>query len=495
MELQWNPSACRYLKCTVREVQNQEQTQEVRLPDGMPDIGRVLCAWGQPVLRGKEWRNDGMTVSGGVTVWVLYAPEDGSAPSSIEVWLPFQGKWNFPETRREGTIRVNCLLRGVDARTLSARKLMVRATVGLLGEALEGAEAEVYAPGEPPEGVQILQKTYPVMLPVEAGEKQILLDQTLAVSGMPRKIIACDVQPMLTEHTALGGKAVFRGNGCVHLVYMGEDDRIYSQCFEIPFAQYTDLDHDYDKEATTSVMMAVSNLESELTEGQIHIKCGLIAQYTIYERSLLEVAEDAYSPERRVTPKMEMLEVPVVLDRRSETLEAQQDMQANAAQVVDAAFWPDHPTQYREADQMILELPGQFQTLYYDADGQLQANTESWSGRWELPAGENCSLCVCVCQPRQPGSTLQNGQLRLSGEIKLDVLTQARQQIPMVSALDVGETVQMDPQRPSLILRRLEDVSLWELAKDCGSTVDAIRAANQLSGDPLPGQMLLIPVY
>ena len=48
--------------------------------------------------------------------------------------------------------------------------------------------------------------------------------------------------------------------------------------------------------------------------------------------------------------------------------------------------------------------------------------------------------------------------------------------------------------RPSLILRRAGEDGLWSLAKDTGSTLDAIRRANNLQNDPDPNQILLIPV-
>ena len=75
-----------------------------------------------------------MNATGGVMVWVLYAPDDGSKPQCVDGWLPFQMKWDFPETEREGTIWLQPLLRSVDARTVSARKLMVKTNVGILGD-------------------------------------------------------------------------------------------------------------------------------------------------------------------------------------------------------------------------------------------------------------------------------------------------------------------------------------------------------------------------
>ena len=68
MELQFKKTAFSCLDPVLREVQNMELTQELRLTDSMPDIGHILCAWGQPILRGKEWRSDTVSFSGGMMV-------------------------------------------------------------------------------------------------------------------------------------------------------------------------------------------------------------------------------------------------------------------------------------------------------------------------------------------------------------------------------------------------------------------------------------------
>lgn len=66
--------------------------------------------------------------------------------------------------------------------------------------------------------------------------------------------------------------------------------------------------------------------------------------------------------------------------------------------------------------------------------------------------------------------------------------------LTMVSALQLGQIREPDPERPSLILMRPGHRDLWDLAKACGSTVDAIRSANGLEAEPDENAMLLIPV-
>ena len=83
MEIQFSKNTLDYLRQVVWDTKQMEQTQEVKLPDAMPDIGSVLAAWGQPVLRGKSWHGNAMTANGGVAAWILYAPEDGTPPQVV----------------------------------------------------------------------------------------------------------------------------------------------------------------------------------------------------------------------------------------------------------------------------------------------------------------------------------------------------------------------------------------------------------------------------
>ena len=89
MELQFNKTIIPYLRTLKREVQTQELTQEVRLSDGMPDIGKILASWGQILLRGKQWNGGGAGANGGVMVGVLYEPED----YSLETLRVPEGAW------------------------------------------------------------------------------------------------------------------------------------------------------------------------------------------------------------------------------------------------------------------------------------------------------------------------------------------------------------------------------------------------------------------
>ena len=498
MELQFEKSSCRFLKRAVREVQNQEQTQEIKLTDGMPDIGRVIGSWGQVIMRGKEWRGDSIAFSGGMMVWVLYAPEDGSDCRCLDTWIPFQMKWDLPGNEQEGDIRIGCLVRFTDARSVSARKIMVRAGVAAMAEAMCPAQTDVYIPGEVPEDIELLSRTYPVRLPRESGEKTFLLDEelTLPVScPVPEKILYYTVQPQITDRKVMTNKVVFRGSGNLHVLYRSREGQLYSWDFELPFSQFSELDGEYGPDAQVNLTMGTTNLELEMNdEGQMRLKCGLVGQYMVDDRQMVQMIEDAYSPARQVEPQMQTLEMPAMLESRAENIYGEQTIPADANVIVDSTFLPDYPRQRRTDTGIEAEIPGMFQVLYYGEDGMLQSGTARWEGQWNMPADGDSTIGMTVLPVARPLAAIGDGSISVKAETMIQSDSVSNQGIPMVTGLEVGEQQEPDPGRPSVILRRTGEDDLWSIAKRTGSTVKAIRQANNLQEEPDSNRILLIPV-
>lgn len=498
MELQFEKTAWECLRPAVSQVKNEEHTMEVRLPESMPDIGRVLASWGQVLLRGKEWRSGGMTVSGGVMAWVLYMPEDGSGAQSVETWIPFQTKWDFPQTERDGTIWASCGLRSIDARSLSARKLMVRAGTSIMGEALEPIRVDVYTPGQVPEDVQLLRQSYPVRLPREAGEKGFALDEEVTVppsAGQVEKLIRWELRPELIDQKVMAGKVVFRGSAQIHMLFQDPEGNLKTWDFEIPFSQFEDLQREYGPDAEARIIPAVTGMELDVTApDQVHLKAGLVGQYVISDRPMLEVVEDAYSNTRTVTPKIEELLLPAVLDDRTVTVKLDADAETEGQRILDVAFLAAQPAAHREDGEVELEQNGAWQLLMLDREGRLQGQVLTDNEDVSLDADGSSRVTAFASPTGNPQADLMGSQVTARADVLVDTQTTSERGIPMVTGLELGDAVKPDPARPSMILRRAGDARLWDLAKASGSTVDAIRAVNKLEGEPDAGRMLLIPV-
>lgn len=498
MELQFNTEVISCLDHVLRQNQNQELTQEVRLSDGMPDIGRVISGWMQPVVRSKEWRSDSVALSGGAMVWVLYAPEDGTQERWVDSWIPFQMKWDIPQTDADGFIRIICQPRFVDARVLSARKLMIRAGVRAMAEAMVPMKGIAYSAVEVPEDVQLLKNAYPIRLAREAGEKQFQIDEELTLPGScpaAEKLVYYTVTPEITEQRVSSDKVIFRGNTNLHLMYRSEEGRLHSCDIQHPFSQLAQLDHTYSADAQTDVALNVTSLELDLEEeGNLRLKCGLVGQYLVDDRQMLELVEDAYSPMRPVELHKQELELPVILEKRQERIRMEQNLEQPGVNVVDTVLYPDDARQSVSGDRVNFELPGQGCVLGYDENGSLRGSSVRWEDHFSIDADEGSRVNGSVQGIVSPQTVSGSDGMTVRGEYGLDLLTTGSRGMPMVTGLDIGEIGESDGTKPSLVLCRAGNRTLWELAKASGSTVDAIRRVNKLDGEPERNRMLLIPV-
>lgn len=497
MEVGFDRKSVSCLDTALRQVQNSEQTLELKLPEGMPDVGKVLTSWGQPVLRSKEWHEDRIQCTGGMMVWVLYVPEDGSEVQWVQGWIPFQMRWELPENTPEGILRLRCLTRFVDGRSTSPRKILVRAGLAVLAEAFVPMKLEIAQPKEIPEQIALLENTYPLRLMKEAGEKSFQLEEELYLpDSAPKmeKLITWRLNPRITDQRVLADKAVLRGSGNLHVLYRSNTGQLHSWDFEVPFSQYAQLQGEYGGDARMDIAMMPTSLELDLQEnGGLDLRGAVTAQYLITDKEPLTLAEDAYSPQRELNVLQESLTAPVVLENRRENIYGEQTLSADVNLPVDVQFLPDFPRQRRTETGVELENTGRFHMLYYGADGGLQSTDVRWEGTQILPADVDSRITAAPAGTEAqavPGSS----KLLLKAEMPLEWTTTAEQSLPMVTGLELGQPRQPDPGRPSLILRRAGDCSLWDMAKTSGSTVEAIRQVNGLAGEPLPGQMLLIPV-
>lgn len=498
MELQFRNDGLSCLREVTWEVKNEEQTQEVKLPDTMPDIGKVLGAWGQVLLRSKEWRGNGMSVSGGVMAWVLYLPEGEAEPRSVDTWIPFQLRWDFPQTERDGAILAEMLLKSIDARSVSARKLMVRAVVSAAGCAMEPVVAEIFAPDSIPEDVYLLKRIYPMQIPRESGEKTFNMDEELPLPAHcqnARRLLRYCMNPEITDQKIMADKVVFRGTAHIRVLCKCDDGTVKSGDLELPFSQYADLEQEYDPSATTRILPAVTNLDMEIQEnGQLRIKAGLVGQYVIYEKKPVEVVEDAYSPHRPVKLHTMQLQLPSVLEQKQEDIQLEQLLEGASGELVDVFSVAEQPLRDRRGEEMDLTLPGGFQAIYYDAEGNLAGGYVHWTQAHKMDVPRDVKLtATCHMTGLPQGDSGMDG-IRIRSNMRLDTTATTENGVEMVTGLELGEMVPPASDRPSLILRRVGEETLWDMAKLYGSTEDAIRKANGLTEDPVPGQILIIPV-
>lgn len=501
MELALEQTVTEYLKKAMGQIQNQEETLETVIPDSMPDAERILGCWGVPVIRSRELRSGGMTLNGGVETRVLYAPPEEDEPRLLEVYLPFTMKWDCPMESEDGIMRHDCRVRGIDARILNSRKILVRVNLTAKGELFQSTREESFMLREKPEELEVLQEEYPVLLPVEAAEKSFLLDEDLDLPvTCPEvgSVVRYAMQTELTDRKVMGGKGVFKGIVLLHVLYLTTEGKLCTWDFDVPFSQYVELANSYEEEEDLDVTMMLSALEVASSEEprRLRLRASMIAQCMVCARKSISLLKDAYSLTRQVDAELRDMALFSRLDRQIVRRQGEAVFPIGNGTVIDGAMYPEFPAVRRSGDCAKLELPFAAHILYMDEEGKLQGRSASGTADWETALAENAAL-EADCQPDgRLQWSVGGGSCTLRVGLTLQADSLGGTQVPAICGLRMGEELTKNSQRPSVVIcKPSQDGGLWEMAKTFGSTVAAIQSANGLSeGAAGSEQLLLVPV-
>jgi len=502
MELTMQSKPVTWLRCVLQEIRRQEETAEAIVPDREPDMETILDAYAVPMLRGKDVYNGGVTLTGELRGGILYLPAGDSYPRSLEYALPFSVKLDAPEMTEASKVICDLKVPSVDGKIINSRKAMLRAGLSCSVTAYEPDEQLLYSLTEHPEGLQVKQNVYDMQLPLATGEKSFQISDSVEsqVGSLPAlQIYRTFCRLELTDKKLVGTRAVFRGNAVCKLLYRAENQPMCVQELVLPFSQYCDLSEDYDGDENLGVTLALTGCEVEPENssetGRFYVNLQVLAQCIVYGRRHLMVLEDAYSTIGVLEPTWNEFSASPLLDCPEQRQTVRQVVNTDIYQVLDTELYFDHPQHTRSDDEVVLTYPVNFHVLGYNREGIPCAAVGRGSGIWRLPLTEEAA-CTGWAEPvGLPYCVPSSEGLDLRTELCLHASCTGQQTVRTISGGTLEENGRRQ-QRPSVIIRRIKrGTPLWDIARDAGADQSALRQINDLEGELVPeDRVLLIPV-
>ena len=128
MDIRFKGASLQYYECILNTAVSQEDTAEMIVPDALPDVAEIIMTDGVSLIRGKDVRRSGISVSGISELTVLYLAEDGRL-CRMPVEIPFENEISFNVPDDAARIVATVRLISCEARILNSRKLLLRAEV------------------------------------------------------------------------------------------------------------------------------------------------------------------------------------------------------------------------------------------------------------------------------------------------------------------------------------------------------------------------------
>ena len=480
----------------------QEQTQELIIPDSMPDASRTLICYAEPEVQSKTNREGSLLVTGTLRAGCLYADESGGL-QLLTSELPFTVKLENAELREDTQTLVRCCVRSADSRLINSRKVLLRVTVLVQADGYEPQTESMSTLKDPPACLQLKTQTYETNAPVELSERVFQVSEELNLpDGRPQigRLVSCSLTPIVQEQGLVGSKAVLKGTANLQITYLDTENALRTLSFSVPFSQYCQMEGNYDQDETLESALLVTGVQLEPVASEQSQKllfgAGLLAQCMVVQPQALTLCEDAYSTKGEFQPQWETQERTMRLDAQTLREPVRASFPAQAAAVLDCRVYPDAQALERTDDGVAVHVPLRADIVYTDADGAVQSETF----RTEVSCHTALSvdgLCEAVCMLQPEGyASAGSGAVELRYDAVFQVQTFSRQTLQNLSGGTLDLTKQQKTQRPSVVIRRMsENAALWDLARQYRTTAQSIQQANHLTQPEADaGQLLLIPM-
>ncbi len=477
MEVHWKESTVPVCQDLIRLTKTAQVTVESVVPDTKDDIGRILTVRPELYLKNKELRSRGATVSGEVSVSLLYINEAETGVSAVKASQGFTLEYELPQAGDGDLLQLRLTLSGLQARAVNPRKINV--DLEIFSELVLLRRTDFVVSQEVPEDLRIpihcQTEETSVFLPTVFCEKSFSVNEQLPFPDSvprPKEILAKEADYRITDSSAVAGRFLIKGEVRLRVIYSTEELALpYTRDFLIPFSQLVDLNGCEAETAELWILSTADHIDLiDTIEGQKLLDAELHALLQLRggKKQDLRYISDAYS--NQMLSECSLAELPVCVDCGDTVTEL------NAQESV-------------ELPEEGMELLGVFPTLCQGGapQGTLTLDLFCRGVEGKLSAMHRTVMLKTESETQDPGDFLlisceadrDNNQLPIRIHAQKTLREQKQTTLRQVSSLILDEEQQFDLSAyPAFTAVWGRTESVWELAKQYHSSPEAILSLN-----------------
>ncbi len=510
MELELKKETLHFYEFSTVSTAVHEESTETIVPDYCPDIARIIDTDGKVFLRSKDIQGDKAIVTGAVKVTVLFTPEGENGIRNLEFALPFNASLSNHEFENCQSLFAKVCIQSIETKSLNPRKIFTKVLLTIRLQSLRGTSVELCSDIQVEEelGVAQLLRTEELNLIRAYTDKDFAFTDEIAIPSAKDpvlEILSSNISTSVQETKVFGTKLIVKGVLLVEFLYRTEQQSVSSASSELPFSQIMEIS-EMPENAATTVMIQISGMDYHIggdenpddrhkitlavyLHAQAYVRCQIPFQYIC----------DVYSTMYDVKQTMAGLQCTGKIDRVQKRQSVRQMIEVGVvpSSVLSASVTFDEVNVSREEQVAVLQTMAHVKILFLD-EGNVPLVAErqvECSCKAEVPADSACTAQVHYGGDLSTSISASGIEVRFSADFTAEA-SERKQLLGLTDMTIDTDTPKDTSQLPSIVLKVFdEDESLWDIAKRYSTTVEVIRAANDMTEECAcnAGQMLLIP--
>lgn len=294
-----------------RESAQVIKERDLIVPDGKPDMQKVLQMDGKLDIEQIEVQQDRIIYKGKVELTILYVPDKNPMTiSTMKSTIPLEDFIIVEGVDKEHGVKLNYSIGHLHWNVLNERKVNVKVIVQLDVDALESHTAEVVVGYESLEPIQVKKQAVCFSKKSNIKEEKMILKDDLAVpSGKPSigEILKTDIVISDKEIRRTDEEIFYSGNMNVSTLYkvQGDEETIEMMHHQVPFSSAIEYPRADDEEfcdcsldVFQQYVQVIPDLDGE--DRILEVEAVIKAEATSIDAVRAEIVRDIYCPGKKV---------------------------------------------------------------------------------------------------------------------------------------------------------------------------------------------------
>lgn len=490
--------------------QEQPVDLDINLPDYCPDIQRILKCQVYPRIASRSITGDRLELDGNYTLSILYLDSGGMAVRCYESNQSFSTVINLKQNADNAQIHAFTRVEYINCRATSPRRLDIHGSFSVCAKVTAQMENEVVSNIDG-EGVE--QQKNKVALNKVAGfkQQQFNVDEVLELGqGKPAadNIVRTDAFATVQDYSAVANKLMVKGEVCIKFVYSSADDEMALEVMEyaIPFSELLDCDG-ISENCVYNVQLSVAGLDAQIKndysgdQTYFEVNAKVLASATAFENTEVNLVSDAYSKLCEMNINYKQKAIDNLLEFVNDTYIHKATVPLDdtpVSKVID--IWNEMNTVSADYVNGEIQYKGKMNVCV------LARNTENRPVYFErmldfdysrpYPGTDN-TKCTATMTVAGISYRITGSGIDLKAELKLNTGVYDQLNLKVITDVTADETKPRAQDKSAALSIYYADAgeNLWNIAREYGTSVDAIKLENDLAGDFVENRgMLLIPM-
>ena len=477
------------------------------VPDSKPDILNTICTSGVVSIYKKEAQEGKVRLDGSVNTYIMYMPDGGEdTVRGLNTCIDFSENINVSNCIDGMNVISDIKIKSIEAKVINGRKVGIKATLEVNLKIYSNEDVEIINEIQNENNVQILKEDLTVNSLVGQGTTKIYAKESiqLDVADNLAEILRAQVCLIDRDVKISYNKVLAKSEAEIRIMYLTEDNRICTVNYKIPVVGFIDIPNVTDGNLC-DVNYEIKNIiikPNSQEEHSIYVEIEIEVSCYVYEEKQLNLIQDMYSTIQNLN--FEKKQIMTMTNKQCVTNIKQIREKINfndidGLNLVDVDIITNITNENKINSKILYESEMELRFIFENSRKQVIIKEVKLPFEYtveNLQNGESLNT-DCNMEVKSKDFIVQDGgNISCNIDIQADTNMYRMANINMIDSIEEnGEREEQDYSIVIYIVKKGD--TLWNIAKEFGSTVDSIARVNGIENRDLiqPGQKLYIPKF